>query len=97
MTATTTIRIDEDLKRRIAVLAESAGTTPHALIVHTLESAVESAEAEEALNTLAERRWATLVQTGKSVPWDEARAYLEKRLVGQPAPRPRARALARKG
>lgn len=97
MTATTTIRIDDDLKRRIAALAQSAGATPHALIVHTLENAVESAEAEEALHVLAARRWATLLQTGKSVPWDEARAYVEKRITGQRTSRPRARAFARKG
>lgn len=89
--STTTIRIDDDLKARIAAVAAHAGKTPHALILDTLAEAVEHAEAEEALRRLADERWAGLQRTGQSVPWAEAKAYLQSRVAGQAARRPKAR------
>ena len=72
-------------------MAERAGKTPHALILETLADAVERAEAEAALHRLADERWAALKQSGRSVPWDEAKAYLQSRAAGQAPRKPRAR------
>lgn len=93
--STTTIRLDDDLKSRVAALAEQMGKTPHAFILDTLAEAVERAETDEALHELAERRWAALRQTGLSVPWDEARRYLQARVAGQAPAKPKARRPAR--
>ena len=47
------------------------------------------------LDAVAEERYAALVSSGKTVPWQEMRAYLEARLAGKAAKRPVARKLAR--
>lgn len=88
--STTTIRISDDLKARIAAVARQANQTPHAFIVESLAEATEAAEAQAALRRLANERWATLVQTGKSVPWDEAKAWLQSRAAGQQLEKPEA-------
>jgi len=43
----------------------------------------------------AERRYAGIVASGKTVPWSEMRRYLERRLSGVKTARPKARTLAR--
>jgi hypothetical protein len=43
----------------------------------------------------AERRYAELVASGKTVPWKEMRRYLERRLTGKKIARPKPRTLAR--
>ena len=92
---TTTIRIDDQLKARLATVAEQAGKTPHALILETLADAVERAETDAALHRLADTRWATLTRSGESVSWDDAKAYLQSRAAGRAARKPKARVLAR--
>ena len=42
-TTTTTLKLPEELKSRIATLAESAGKTPHAFMVEALEAEQEVA------------------------------------------------------
>jgi predicted transcriptional regulator len=89
--STTTIRIDDDLKARIAAVAEEAGTTPHAFVVDAISQRVEQAEAEADLRRIAERRWRAYAKDGLSVPWDEARTWLIERASGNDAARPKAR------
>jgi hypothetical protein len=43
----------------------------------------------------AERRLARVMQTGKTIAWDEMRRYVEARAAGNDAPKPRARRMAR--
>ena len=44
MAATTTLKLTEDLKKRITPLAESAGKTPHAWMVEAIETQIALAE-----------------------------------------------------
>ena len=76
---TTTIRIDETLKSRLAAAAQNAGTSPHAFILDAIAQSVEQAEQDAALQHLAETRWATIAATGSTIPWDETRTWLEAR------------------
>jgi hypothetical protein len=46
-------------------------------------------------NDVAEKRYAYIVASGKSILWREMRSYLEDRLAGNAARRPVARKLAR--
>lgn len=46
-------------------------------------------------NNVAEKRYANIVASGKTIPWHEMRGYLEERLAGKAARRPVARKLAR--
>jgi predicted transcriptional regulator len=93
--STTTIRIDDDLKVRVAAAAQRAGKTAHAFILDAISQTVEQVELDNAFNALAEQRWASLQTGGKTVPWDDAKAYLAARASGAPARKPAARKFAK--
>ncbi|MEJ8848481.1 hypothetical protein [Variovorax rhizosphaerae] len=57
----------------------------------TFTEAVELARTRQALDALAEDRWTMLLETGETVPWDEAKAYFHARASGANPPRPVAR------
>lgn len=89
--STTTIRIDDALKERISAAAERAGTTSHSFILDAIEQRVEQAELDDDFHRVADERWAKVLATGKTVPWNEARAYLEARARGERPRKPIAR------
>ncbi|RIX72865.1 CopG family ribbon-helix-helix protein [Acidovorax cavernicola] len=93
--STTTIRIEDDLKERIANAATRAGKTSHAFILEAISETVQRVEMEEELQRLADQRWTKLVQTGKSIAWDDARTYLQARAKGDKPRKPAARNPAR--
>ena len=93
--ATTTIRLSDELKTRVATAAERAGTSPHGFILEAIAEKAEQAEQRRDFEEVAERRYAKLVASGRSVPWSEMRRYLEDRVAGAKARRPAARKLAR--
>ena len=89
--STTTIRIDDDLKVRVADAAQRAGKTAHAFILDAISQTVEQVELDNAFNSLADQRWANIQASGKTVPWDDAKAYLAARANGEPTRKPAAR------
>lgn len=89
---TTTIRIEDDLKDRIAAAARLMGKTSHAFILEAVARTVEQVEVEAEFERLADERWARLLTTRETVGWQEARAYLEARARGDEVQRPAARA-----
>jgi predicted transcriptional regulator len=93
--STTTIRIEDELKARVAAAAEQEGKTPHAFIVEAIARQVEQAEQDAEFHRVADARWTKVLKSGKTVPWDKARAYLEARARGVKARRPSARKLDR--
>jgi predicted transcriptional regulator len=88
---TTTIRIEDTLKARVAAAAERAGKTTHAFILDAIAATVEQDELDTAFHRLADERWTKLLATGKTVPWDDAKAWLEARSQGKSPPKPAAR------
>lgn len=89
---TTTIRLDDDLKTRVAAAAERAGKTTHAFILEAIACTVEQAEIKDQFHREADARWGRILDEGKTVPWSEMRAYLTARAEGLPSVRrPRAR------
>lgn len=93
--STTTIRLSEDLKDRIAHAAERAGMTSHAFILDAIVDRVDEEERRNDIHDTAERRYAEIVASGMTIPWSEMRTYLENRLAGKKTSRPKARKLAR--
>lgn len=93
--STTTIRLPEALKARIAAAARRAGTTPHSFILEAIAEKAEQEERRAEFNQVAEERYARIVATGRTIPWSEMRSYLEDRVAGGKARRPAARKLAR--
>ena len=88
---TTTIRIEDDLKVRVAAAAERAGKSTHAFILDAIAQRVEQDELDTAFSDLADERWAAIATTGKTVPWDEAKTWIKARSRGEHAQRPPAR------
>ena len=89
--STTTIRIEDDLKARVAAAAQQMGKSAHAFIVDALAQTVEEVELDAAFHTLADERWARIRATGQTVGWEDAKAYLASRAQGGRPRKPAAR------
>jgi predicted transcriptional regulator len=92
--STTTIRLPEALKARVVRAAERAGTTPHGFILEAIAEKAQQEEMRADFHDDADRRYAGIVATGKTIPWDEMRRYLEARAEGPKPRRPSPRKLA---
>ena len=93
--STTTIRLPEDLRVRLKGAAERAGTTAHNFILEAIAEKTEQAERRSDFDDTANSRYAKIIASGKTIPWNEMRRYLEVRAQGKKAARPSARKLAR--
>jgi predicted DNA-binding protein len=93
--STTTIRLPDELKARVAAAAKHAGTTAHAFILEAIAEKAEQAERRADFDAIAEARYARIAASGEAIPWQEMRGYLEARLEGKTAKRPVGRKLAR--
>ena len=74
--STTTLRIEDDLKARVAAAVEQTGKTPHAFMLEAITRTIDQAEQDRAFYHLAEQRWATLLETGQSVGWEDTKSWL---------------------
>ncbi len=93
--STTTIRLPDELKARVAEAAKQAGTTSHNFILEAIAEKADLAAEHAAFHALADQRYAQFLESGKSIPWEEARTYLLDRIAGKSAKRPVARKLDR--
>ncbi len=92
---TTTIRMPEDLKKRVSRAAERAGTTSHAFILEAVAEKVGETEQRNAFRDEAQQRYAQIIDSGETIPWSEMRDYLTERAAGKTPPRPQPRKLGR--
>lgn len=88
---TTTIRLDDTMKDRIAAAADHAGKSAHAFILDAIAQTVEQAEIDSEFNDTADERWQGVLASGKTVSWDDAKAYLAAKSRGESPKRPGAR------
>lgn len=95
MSTTTTIRLPDELKARVAAAAECAGISPHGFILEAIAEKTAQEEQRRAFDAVAQQRYDKLVASGRSVPWSEMRRYLEDRAAGIAGRPPAARKLAR--
>ncbi len=93
--STTTIRLPEELKARVATAAKRSGATTHSFILEAIAKKIDQDDLRADFDAVAEDRYARIAATGKTVPWQEMRGYLEDRLLGKEVKRPVARKLAR--
>ena len=89
--STTTVRLDDSLKARVAVAAQRAGKTPHALIVDAIQAMVQQTEIDADFERVADQRWARLMATGETVAWDDAKTWIEARAQGKAEAKPQAK------
>ena len=90
--AATSLKLPEDLKRRIERLAGAANKTPHAFMVEALSQEVDRSELRERFAHESAESESESMASGKAFPLDVAFDYLEGRVSGKKVRRPRARA-----
>lgn len=92
---TTTVRLPEDLKARVAAVAERTGTTAHGFILEAIAEKAALEERRADFNDVADKRYSRFTVSGKSIPWHEMKHYLEGRAKGKTPKRPAARKFTR--
>lgn len=98
MTVTTTLKLPEGLKERIAPIAAAQGKTPHAWMVSALQAQVALADLRADFIAEARTAAADIDRGGPLFASDDVAAYLKARAAGHsPArPAPQAEAIRRK-
>jgi len=76
MPATTTLKLPDNLKKRIAPLAESTGKTPHAWMVEAIETQATLAEKRKAFVADARAAEKEVERTGKVYAFDDVHRYM---------------------
>ncbi len=91
MATTTTIRMPDELKERVASAAERAGKTTHGFILEAIAEKTELEDRRADFDVEADARFAQIVKTKKTIPWSDMRDYLAARLAGEVTKAPRAK------
>ena len=79
--STTTLRIDESLRERIARLASGLNQTPHSFMVEALAQKADEAEWRLGVQREAQQRDAALQAGEPGVEWHEMKTYLRSRIA----------------
>lgn len=90
--AATSLKLPDDLKRRIERLAGTAKKTPHAFMVEALTREAERSELRERFATDSALSESEAMASGKAFSLATAFDYLQMRVSGAKARRPRAHA-----
>ncbi len=93
--STTTIRLPDELKARVAAAAKRSGCTTHGFILEAIAEKTAQEERHAEFDAEAEARYIRILESGETIPWHEMRRYLEAQIAGEPAKPPVARKLAR--
>lgn len=88
MSATTTLKIPEQLKSRVSVAAEASGKSAHAWMLEAIELQAELAERRQAFVAAALAAEQEVAQYGLVYDADEVFSYLKERASGTPVSRP---------
>src|SRR5436190_21474340 len=89
MTTTTTLKLPDDLKERVAEAASAAGKSPHAFMLEAIELQTYLAERRRGFIQSALVAEQEVAQYGLVYDGDEVLSYLKARIEGRKATRPR--------
>jgi predicted transcriptional regulator len=90
MSTTTTLKLPQELKARIAAAAADAGKSPHAFMVEALAAQTALAERRRVFVAAAHAAAQEVAQYGLVYDADEVFGYLQDKLKGKRAKRPKA-------
>jgi predicted transcriptional regulator len=93
--AATSLKLPDDLKRRVAELVEGSNRTVHSFMVEAIERAAQREELRKRFGEEAALSEREAERTGKVLDANEAFDYLEAKAKGQKVKRPRAKAWRR--
>ena len=85
------LRVSEDVKKRLTRLARARDTTAHAVMLEAIREKLEAEEARDAFHAEAKRRLARMKKAGVGIPAGAVFDYLDARARGRAAMRPKAR------
>lgn len=89
MAATTTLKLPEELKARIASAAQASGKSPHAFMIEALEAQARMAEMRQSFIDDAIASAAEVDAGGALYAMEDVQAYILARTVGKTAKRPK--------
>ena len=61
------------------------------ILLEAIAEKTDMVESRSGFDGVADQRYARFLESGESVPWEEARAYLEARFAGKDVTRPVSR------
>jgi predicted transcriptional regulator len=93
MPVSTTLKLPEKLKSRVANAARDAGKTPHAFMIDAIELQTALAERRREFIATALAAREEVAEYGLVHDGDEVLSYLKARLEGRKPTRPRKRKL----
>ncbi|MEZ4458141.1 MAG: ribbon-helix-helix protein, CopG family [bacterium] len=85
MPKSTSLKLREDLTERIQTLAENRRRSAHWIMCEAIEQYVEREERREQLKRDAENAWEEYKLSGQHATFEEADAWLQKLVDGEPA------------
>ena len=89
--STTTLRLPDELRARIAWLAKKSGKTAHSVMLDAIAQKVEEEELRASFHAAADTRFSEMMASGAGIPWHDMREYLKTRASGKKAQAPKAR------
>ena len=87
----TTLKLPDELKKRVTALVKGTGKSAHAFMVDAIEQQIVLAERRKAFVTDAKMAQEDMNRTGKGYPAEEVHAYMGARAEGKKARRPKAK------
>ena len=84
--ATTSLKLSDELKERVAKVAEQTGKTAHAFMVEAIAEQTHRVEEDRAFLAWAEASLAHYKETGISYAAEDVHAYIYAKLKGEPLP-----------
>jgi predicted transcriptional regulator len=91
----TSLKLPDELKKRIDALVKRGDTTAHAFMVEAIRQATERAERREIFLEEARQAEVEVLRSGKAFDVEEVFDYLETKVRGKKAQRPKPRAWRR--
>ena len=85
----TSLKLPQDLKSRIAVIAERQGVSPHAFMVEAIRREADQAERRAAFVAEALAARGEAVETGEGFDAADVHEYLRGRVDGAEGPLPK--------
>lgn len=89
--STTSLKLPDELKLRAVAAAQRQGLAPHAFMVAAIEQATTAAERRAGFVAEAQAAREEMQRAGTGYDADEVQAYLQARVAGQAAVRPKAK------
>jgi predicted transcriptional regulator len=95
MGTSTTLKLPDQLKARIAPLADSTAKTPHAWMIEALEAQARLAEMRQSFTGDALASAAEVDAGGALYAMQDVHEYIINKAAGKPAKRPKAASIAK--